>query len=60
MNYVEAEVDILKQVLTPDDIKHWKAHPRPKIELVDSSASDEEADEVERPKTVWTIAKSIF
>ncbi len=61
MNYVEGEIDLLRRILTIEDIHNWKAHPRPIIEIVESEHSEEEVKvEEERPPSPWEVVKSYF
>lgn len=51
VNYLEDELDIFKQRLTSEDLREWKAVPRPEpiVEV-----------EEERPKSPWDFSKSLF
>jgi hypothetical protein len=61
MNYVEGE-DLAHLTLTLEDLRNWKAHPRPIIELVESESSEEEEYDPnkDRPPSPWKPEKSFF
>lgn len=51
LNYIDGDLDVLRSAITVDDLKEWKAQPRPEPII---------EEEEERPKSPWNFSKSLF
>lgn len=51
MNYIDGDVEISKDFLRQEDLRAWKALPRP--EPIKEKLE-------ERPKSPWSFNKSVF
>lgn len=56
MNYVEGDVEVFNNRITSEELRAWKAPPRPKPLL---HVVEEEDDNI-RPASGWDVSKSVF